>query len=354
MKYTYSLFLLVSTLGFSSLFAQAPDSLTGQNMYLTHNSSDSEDSGVEKFYFGEDILWSRDTYNGEWNDQGYNWEKTSTNGGNLSFLWNDYDRVDLVVNFSSSTEATFTYTSYELNDNGEVLEDGTGSGTISLVQDSYEPPFNHFFVEDFLPDQSTPNNFFRTPGEEFFGLTVSQEKGLYSLLGNFTGDPDEDNPNQKHVEIAADSVLSFDQSWIVGGTAFSHLDLQQYSSVDYGWSKIRIERTGDDGELHVGLQYRPSTYGAEVSSSLYYEPKVGSGYQITDDYAFVSVTDNPSLRIINNAITSTLSFEVLKDLSFYFFFRHLLSRVLIYLILQLLYQNVLQILVLIKNHYYLY
>ena len=314
MKITQTFLFLVSTFGLSSLFAQAPDSLVGQNMYLTHSSSDSDDSGVEEFYFGQNLLWSRDTYNGEWNDQAYSWEKTSASTGDLTFFWNDYERVDLDVTFTDSTNATFTYTSYDLEDDGEVVEGGTGSGTISLVDESYEPPFDHFFVEDFSPDQSSPNKFFRAPGDEFFGLTISQQKGLYSLRGNFTGDPDEDNPNQKHVEIAADSVLSFDQSWTVGGTPFSNFPEQENVSTDYGWSKVRIERTGDDGELHVGLQFRPSpTYGTQVSSSLYYEPKVGSGFENTYDGAYLSVSGEPNLRIVNNANTAILSFEVWND-----------------------------------------
>ena len=62
--------------------------------------------------------------------------RTSFTGGNLSFL-EYYERVDL-CNLTDSTNATFTYTSYELNDDGVLVVDGTGSGTISLVQDSYE------------------------------------------------------------------------------------------------------------------------------------------------------------------------------------------------------------------------
>ena len=317
MKNTYSLFLLVSTIGFSSLFAQAPDSLIGQNISLTYTSSDSNYTGHENFYLGEDIRWSRDTYNGEWNDDIFNWEKTSTTGGNLSFFWNDYERVDLVVNFSSSTEATFTYTSYELNDEDELVVDGIGSGTISLVDESYEPPFNNYFVEDFASNNQLDNKFFRAPGDTFSGLTINQEFGLYSISGTRDFDPDDPIPNQRRIEIAANSVLKFSDSWVIGGIPFFNGPIEvpngeQYS-LDVG-SYLRLEKTGDDGELHVQLFYYPVSGHNSVKASIHFEPKVGSTAERTEIWSTADISEEfPEVRFVNDSTSSELSLQFMSE-----------------------------------------
>jgi len=219
--FTKILFIFFLSLGINYAWAQAPNSLVGKRIQITF---DGESTPLGYLYItsaNEEWWWDGEDANGDggWQRANYQMSKTNSStinykGGDLDF---DYGEVNFV--FSTSSTGTFQYIGdWELKDGAWVLDtEDQSTGTFQMetfLETDF--PFEEYFSDDFSDISESNSIWHRGHGFSMDGVVLSQNNGVLTLSGQYTGDPDD-----RWFQSKPRSLLPTNQDWTVSGATFN-------------------------------------------------------------------------------------------------------------------------------------
>ena len=219
--FTKILFIFFLSLGINYAWAQAPNSLVGKRIQITF---DGESTPLGYLYItsaNEEWWWDGEDANGDGGWQRANYQMSKTNSSTINYKGGDLDFGYGEVNFvfSTSSSGTFQYIGdWELKDGAWVLDtEDQSTGTFQMetfLETDF--PFEEYFSDDFSDISESNSIWHRGHGFSMDGVVLSQNNGVLTLSGQYTGDPDD-----RWFQSKPRSLLPTNQDWTVSGATFN-------------------------------------------------------------------------------------------------------------------------------------
>ena len=219
--FTKILFISFLSLGINYAWAQAPNSLVGKRIQITF---DGESTPLGYLYItsaNEEWWWDGEDTNGDGGWQRANYQMSKTNSSTINYQGGDLDFGYCEVNFvfSTSSSGTFQYIGdWELKDGNWVLDTEDQSTGTFLMETFLETdfPFEEYFSDDFSDISESNSIWHRGHGFSMDGVVLSQNNGVLTLSGQYTGDPDD-----RWFQSKPRSLLPTNKDWTVSGATFN-------------------------------------------------------------------------------------------------------------------------------------
>ena len=219
--FTKILFISFLSLGINYAWAQAPNSLVGKRIQITF---DGESTPLGYLYItsaNEEWWWDGEDTNGDGGWQRANYQMSKTNSSTINYQGGDLDFGYGEVNFvfSTSSSGTFQYIGdWELKDGNWVLDTEDQSTGTFLMETFLETdfPFEEYFSDDFSDISESNSIWHRGHGFSMDGVVLSQNNGVLTLSGQYTGDPDD-----RWFQSKPRSLLPTNKDWTVSGATFN-------------------------------------------------------------------------------------------------------------------------------------
>jgi len=219
--FTKILFIFFLSLGINYAWAQAPNSLVGKRIQITF---DGESTPLGYLYItsaNEEWWWDGEDANGDGGWQRANYQMSKTNSSTINYKGGDLDFGYGEVNFvfSTSSSGTFQYIGdWELKDGAWVLDtEDQSTGTFQMetfLETDF--PFEEYFSDDFSDISESNSIWHRGHGFSMDGVVLSQNNGVLTLSGQYTGDPDD-----RWFQSKPRSLLPTNKDWTVSGATFN-------------------------------------------------------------------------------------------------------------------------------------
>ena len=219
--FTKILFIFFLSLWINYAWAQAPNSLVGKRIQITF---DGESTPLGYLYItsaNEEWWWDGEDANGDGGWQRANYQMSKTNSSTINYKGGDLDFGYGEVNFvfSTSSSGTFQYIGdWELKDGAWVLDtEDQSTGTFQMetfLETDF--PFEEYFSDDFSDISESNSIWHRGHGFSMDGVVLSQNNGVLTLSGQYTGDPDD-----RWFQSKPRSLLPTNQDWTVSGATFN-------------------------------------------------------------------------------------------------------------------------------------
>ena len=219
--FTKILFISFLSLGINYAWAQAPNSLVGKRIQITF---DGESTPLGYLYItsaNEEWWWDGEDANGDGGWQRANYQMSKTNSSTINYKGGDLDFGYGEVNFvfSTSSSGTFQYIGdWELKDGAWVLDtEDQSTGTFQMetfLETDF--PFEEYFSDDFSDISESNSIWHRGHGFSMDGVVLSQNNGVLTLSGQYTGDPDD-----RWFQSKPRSLLPTNKDWTVSGATFN-------------------------------------------------------------------------------------------------------------------------------------